>query len=284
LASIAPPSLSEFIFAPGRGLLSIIYGVTTDLYGLEVNPGNMNQWLIEHYGYKSNGNLIWKKIRTYSNNKVSFNNFGGDVEQELRAQRPAILFVPESNPHHFIVATGKVRGTNQDTFSINDPYWAERTTLDDVNYNNRYNEVVKLKPGADLRRGLAIYGSTSPSRHTSRSPNDDPKAKLELLLIDPLNRRVGFDFETQTRIEEIPDATYRCFYWRLFPTEGWAGGSKEINVMDMIDGIYKLKVLGKETGTYSISFYFDNYPEVDESRDIEIQGTNKPGAITKIYF
>ncbi len=112
------------------------YGVTTGIDGKEVNPRNLNEWLIANNGYlKSDKTIKWDKITEYSGGKVTFSIVNGRNDKLLNSDlcngQPPIIKVP----NHFVVATGRICSDTEETWTINDP-GHNITTLQ--GYGNNY--------------------------------------------------------------------------------------------------------------------------------------------------
>ncbi|CAN5359220.1 hypothetical protein BH10PAT1_BH10PAT1_5730 [soil metagenome] len=115
-------------------------------YGFTVNPKDLNTWLnSQPDGYIGNGLLNWLAISRYSEthatNQPSLEfsrqtNTNENLSNELTNNRPAIL----EEPGHFVVATSQT----DTSFTINDPAYSDRPTLD--SYNNTFNSIETYTP------------------------------------------------------------------------------------------------------------------------------------------
>jgi hypothetical protein len=130
----------ETICKKGCALTSAVmvlryYGVTTGIDGKEVNPRNLNEWLIKNDGYTPFGGIVWGTVTRYSNGKISFTIINGRNDEVLNHDlcngKPVIVEVS----NHFVVATGTMCSNDETTWSINDP-GRNLTTLQ--GYGNTY--------------------------------------------------------------------------------------------------------------------------------------------------
>jgi len=130
------------------------FGINKLPDGTILDPGTLNTWLKNNHGYidgKNSGYLNPLAISSLSQKATKINkitSFDGleysriissnnlPLINELNSNRPAIL----EEPGHFIVANG----IKPNTFSIIDPYFANRTDL--TSYNNTFVSLNKLLP------------------------------------------------------------------------------------------------------------------------------------------
>lgn len=99
--------------------------MTLQYYNYEINPFELNNWLINNHGYTRNGNLRWPALSTFTsqfNNEIrpllEYSNlpYNSDyLRSELESERPVIVRLPD--PLHFVVS----KGINNQDFFINDP-------------------------------------------------------------------------------------------------------------------------------------------------------------------
>jgi 3D (Asp-Asp-Asp) domain-containing protein len=225
-------------------------------YGIETNPRDLNDWLRNQftdengngrwdpgeltYGYTSDGGVNWLAVARYSNGLVSYCGYGAKSDSILNSdlcnQRPVILRVPG----HFVVATGKTKVDDTDTWNINDPGYRSRITL--LEYGNDYSSMRRFAPAGVDSSAMII---------TAHSP-------VELYIIDPQDRRMGIDPATGFEVCGIPNARY--YYEESMP------GLSEVKVAEIlnpIDGDYMIEVVGTDTGVYTI-----DYETYDESGDL----------------
>ena len=142
------------------------FGINKLPDGSILDPGTLNIWLKNNNGYmdgKSSGfinpiaiSILSKKAKQI-NNITSFHALeysrviGNDLlslSNSIKNKIPAILDLGG----HFVVA----KGINENTFSINDPYYQNRNNLTD--YNNTFNYFNKLSPSSTDLSYVMIMG------------------------------------------------------------------------------------------------------------------------------
>ena len=135
------------------------YGINTLPNGTLLDPGSLNEWLIDNNGYHRNGSLIWNAISDLSsaekyptikqynpdyeyNGLEHDNDWTGSDERiitDLENDQPVILRV--NNNKHFVLATG----FENDSFLINDPLYPTPKKLSD-DYNDDYQSIRRYIP------------------------------------------------------------------------------------------------------------------------------------------
>jgi hypothetical protein len=176
------------------------YGVEKSPTGETTDPGVLNEWLKANNGYVIGGYIKWPSVAVYSkdaNKKfgtpiIKWVGFGSRndftmLNNELSNNRPVILQVHDLKyGGHFVVAKGIIGST----YSINDPGWRSRTTLEA--YANQFE-------------GMRLYAPTSTDLSAIYIATQSP---TQLFLIDSLGRRVGEDPTTGVIYNEIPNSYY----------------------------------------------------------------------------
>lgn len=131
-------------------------------FGYPISPGALNGWLVGHGGYIQNDLLLWRtavgptggrvrwkwehvpgivaSLRTDDQDIVDRPTQSA-VEQELDKGHLVVAEVRLYGGMHFVVLTGH-RG---DTFTINDPWFADRSTL-----NARYGSYAQAVHSAQV--------------------------------------------------------------------------------------------------------------------------------------
>jgi len=219
-----------------------------ELEGLEVNPLNLNAWLLnEPGGYYGNGDLNLYAVASLSQKAGSpfiYNKFHGWdadlVREEIENGRPVIVDVDLSNigldGSHFVVAKG-IQGS---TFLLNDPDLRDAVTLD-------------------------VYGQTHRSIRTFVPTNTDLSVislaatpPLDFLVTDPQDRRTGVDPVTGLELREIPAAQY--VFQEPLADDGETGvtsgpGTREFRMRKPIPGVYAIELASSVVQTYRIATY-----------------------------
>ena len=198
-------------------------------------------------GFWSNGNVNWTQV---SDGVLAYP--GWDVEkatwslpndarlrQALCAYGPTIVGV--KNFHHFVVVTGfdKAKG-----WEMLDPGHFNNHSLN--MYGGAYNGIRLIK-GPATKPVPAI-----PSRDYILISIHSP---AELLLIDPLGNKVGFDPATNQVVNTIPGSTYwKDGSYNTDPAYVDPDPDKNIMFNHAVAGKYQLKVIGTGAGTYDLEF------------------------------
>ena len=215
--------------------------------GVSTNPSDLNTWLTQNGGYDDSGTYRgaihwyggrlpngswWGGVAAYANSKgvplVGQKQDGecmARVSQSISEGDPIIVQVWNGSYQHWVLVTGQ----SGDTWSIHDPLGKQKLS----DYGDCFQSVVYKSSNVVPRKLAAILVR-------AHSP-------VELVVTDPLGRRVGFDPRSGTSYSEIPDASYGV-------DTGVVGGEgvKEAIVNTPVDGDYTVDVIGSGTGTYSV--------------------------------
>ena len=149
---------------------------------------------------------------------------------------------------HYVLVTGKqINPDGTANFLIADPYFnsnpsspsiSVRTSLDDLHYNNHYETrgTVIDPPDDNSRLNFAIGGVA------------------DILVVDPMGRRIGFDPASGTILSEIPDASH----WtdRLDNDDSGEPDSNSANFVQILQpmtGTYQIVITGFDSGPYTLS-------------------------------
>jgi uncharacterized protein YcfL len=212
------------------------------------NPALLNTWLRTHDGYDGSNFVVHKAIERYAvenNIPVHYHNAVGKndaiLDDYLRSGNPVILGVTNQWGGHFVLATGKTTMNGQSTYSINDPIYGETTLLE--KYSNNYSKII-------------LYSNSPADPRTLRISAHSP---VELLVTDPLGRKLGFDPTSNTTWNEIPNATYTV-------DEISANGAnlpplqdKYLEIIAPLDGNYTVDVIGTGQGAYEIDTFASDW-------------------------
>lgn len=235
------------------------YGITAAVDGQDVNPLKINGWLNNNNGYGKFGDLYWLKVAEYSKTsptglaRMHFDGASGAdtglLDTYLGVRKPAILKVqvPASGgglATHYIVTDGK-RVT---TYRVRDPLLYNTDKLnesaDDLtnhirDYNNQF---------AGLRLYSALAGPVDGITFNIASP-------AELLVTDPLGRRLGIDPVSSSSYSEVPGGSYFTDgvsdIGVANPTSSHA--VKTVFISQPLGGDYQVKVIGTGEGDYAFT-------------------------------
>jgi hypothetical protein len=190
-------------------MLARYYNVLRGYDGSSVDPGTMNEWLLDHDGYTKDGSILWTYALAYlgkdKDGKVvspfglgTLNATNTAVIQEfIRESHPALLF--SKSRGHWILG----RGTIKDGYYVNDPFWYETKTTGDTkdvaNHVQGYNNIISK---------ANLFEHYAESKVLDESLEIVLESPAELLLVDSEGRRLGYDTETDAVIDEMETGTY----------------------------------------------------------------------------
>jgi streptogramin lyase len=135
-------------------MLLSYHGIKKMPNGNTLDPGELNNWLINNNGYSKNGDVLFYQIPKLYKDALQVNGItnykimefekvnGKNVDRlknELTAKHPTILAL--DGGEHFVVATE----ASGDTFKINDPYH-NISLLSDSKYKNDFTGLRVLYP------------------------------------------------------------------------------------------------------------------------------------------
>jgi len=123
-------------------------------YGIDTNPRDLNNWLVNNSGYNSKkGCLVkWQKAPGRTNGIVQWMNYPysatlNEIKSELDNGYPVIAEIKVSKGQHFVVLTG-YSGSD---FYMNDPDGGIQSTV-----NNVYGDPAKYIKGIRLYHGPTV--------------------------------------------------------------------------------------------------------------------------------
>lgn len=218
----------------------------------DVNPLNLNNWLNENNGYIAYGDLDWPKISEYSKilplgsarlrydgrkdfkDSVTLNDY-------LKIDNPVII--KNSQLGHFLIVDGKLDGT----YTVKDPFWYNTRKLDEIATDNSVN----IRDYNNYFDGLRLYSAALVGIDGISFNLASP---AELLITDPLGRRLGKDPIANVEYNEIPESSYG--------QEGISNAGSEVLVLahqikniwipEPISGDYAVQVIGTGDGNYTL--------------------------------
>ncbi|MFQ6119553.1 MAG: hypothetical protein ACE5KE_06680, partial [Methanosarcinales archaeon] len=260
-------------------MLGRYYNIDTAINSSNVDPGNINTWLTNKGGYTSDGRLWWGKGIEYlgfvengeKKKRLSLDYwnapFGSPtIDTYIDSAKPATTY--SSYYGHYFVIDNKIK-IGLGTYTTKDPYWYNTKTLNDnrdipnyiQDYNNRFataNLFSYLTPPQKITSSIYLYLS-SPA---------------ELLITDPLGRKLGKDPIADILYNEIPDGNYTKegpIVTSDIPLEpGDVQESRVVYIPYPIDGEYDIKVIGTESGGYTTGLLV--YDQNGQSKDITQEG------------
>ncbi|PIS39617.1 MAG: hypothetical protein COT33_01040 [Candidatus Nealsonbacteria bacterium CG08_land_8_20_14_0_20_38_20] len=256
-------------------MLGRYYSIDVGIDSTNVDPGNINTWLTSSKGYTSDGRLYWgkgieylgfiedgvKKVRL----TLDYYNepFGSlEINNSLELAKPVIAYSKKFG-HYFIVDNKLTT-----TYGLKDPAWYNTKTLNDPeNLTNKVRDYDNYFDKANLFSYLAVPKPITASIYISLA------SPAELLITDPLGRKLGKDPTTNTVYDEIPDSSYTqegSIITSETPlTE--LPEAKVIYIPTPIDGKYDIQVIGTESGSYTMGLLA--YDETGQSKDTTQTGS-----------
>jgi uncharacterized protein YvpB len=231
------------------------YGDTLAPDGSATTPGTVNQFLKGFsapgvVGY-TNGGVTWAAVADYSSKTYNPNAMQDiqlntpvtysltTLESEIRGQNPVILWLFVGSPNntsfsHFVVATGFDTSTN--TVYINDPESRFTTLKGYLDYYPKLNIQMYYfrKTGSDYS-ALQI-SALAPS---------------QVLVTDPYGNQTGFDPNTTTTVENVPNSVYS------FDPPINEDGNVNTDP-SVIQGSYTVSMLTSPAGLYTVNVYSPN--------------------------
>jgi len=263
-------------------MLGRYYGIDTGIDNTSADPGTINTWLTSNSGYTSDGRLWWSKAINYLgfidrttgktmarfdfNDKTDWNVPASNprIDDFINAAKPIVVY--SSKFGHYFIIDNKL----STAYGLKDPAWYNTKTLNDPenlanrvrDYNNHFNTA-----------NLFSYLSTP--KPITASISLSLASPAELLIIDPLGRKLGRDPIIDINYNEIPDGIYSkegpivTSDVPLAPEQ--IHESKIISIPFPIDGQYDIQVIGIETGTYALDLLV--YNQAWQSKSTAIEGT-----------
>jgi Peptidase_C39 like family len=250
-------SINKTISQKGCALTSL--SMALNFAGLANDPSSLNKFMIETDNDYNGSSVNWgPATRDRSNETLVFNGFRSRSTQALDDALcqgfPVIVgvdFNAEDVPGHFVVVTGK----QGDTYTIADPGFAGRTTLD--SYDN------KFETRGYVRKTDASNSSTANSTFTNLlSRQNENLGELdvavgdnaELLVVNASGLRAGFDFSAKTILEEIAGSSY----FRDSLNDDETGEPAEetghiVQIKEPAEEAYRIDVIGVKRGTSTLS-------------------------------
>lgn len=215
-------------------MLARSYGITKGIDGSDVNPGNFNQWLTAHSGYRPGGNLDFAQAVKYfgtEENGVQKSYFkfkdaplsDAGVKQRVTSGVPVVSQMnakfrrnSEERGTHFVLVT---EALGVDQYGVNDPVWFNTKNLDDdasrttmvQDYNDRIINgrdltftstpvMVASAFSASLVGQTSVLSAVSFVRTTmiltSGTQAENGTAPAEMFMVTPIGGRLGLDPRT----------------------------------------------------------------------------------------
>ncbi|MBI2069960.1 MAG: hypothetical protein HYT79_05100 [Elusimicrobia bacterium] len=243
-------------------------------YGFDVNPLTLNNGLKEADAFDG-ADLIFPKIPAYTDTQDRPFHYtridqptNEQVDLELKEQ-PVIVKVYSigtSDKTHFLV----IKGKQGETYAINDPGNSDIETL--TEYFNRISD--------PLKRKIISLRVLTPESGDSSSVNILGRSPIELLLIDSLGRKTGFDPLASSLVTQIPGAAYESDT-SLGDDTGEGNDEERFAYLELTPappGLYSIQVVGTGEGSYHLNL-INTDSNAQTSLDTQFSGLTMAGKI-----
>lgn len=263
-------------------MLARASGVTTAVDGSDVNPGNMNAWLIDNGGYNSSQSLNWSSalkflgrkdeegvIETPFKLKAHNEKSLANIQLEAKSDNHVMGFSDSVSQGHYFVVSDYTDGK----YLVRDPWFYNTKTLSDVD-----SSALKIKGyNNDLdKANIFTFGQYEKIAGfldiTLASP-------AELRLTDSDGNVTGYD-EDGNRFE-IPTGSYDPFEYIGNPAASTTGDIhyvKRLMVLEA-DGDMTLEVVGTGEGDYSLGIALEDVN--GDSHKLEVVAPTEAGLVDK---
>lgn len=259
-------------------------------FGLTVDPPTLNTWLKDNGGYSRGGAINWAKIGEYARTQLG-TDIGTPIYYAVDSNATTAQFDSARTllatqicryglssvkvyhtkrgrqQQHWVSVYGRTLDTT--SFRISDPNGGGRATLATPYNNNPYK--------------IVFWRRTTPSDPSHLGLHLNSPA--EMLVTDPLGRRIGVDPTSGARYQEIPDAAYSTEFLNGDGDndDQRTHESKELLIPHPAAGTYQVQVTGTGTGTYSMDL--DAQYQNDQSSQASVPDTPTwPGAVHSYSF
>jgi len=248
---------TDKIRAKGCALTSLAMALS--FAGVDTDPGALNALLLDGNGY-SGRSVNWDPaVRAASEGALRFyqrrRTWDDPAAEEflnaaLAAGYPVVVGVKlnaNDVPGHFVLVTGYENGQ----YTIQDPGYANRTTLDD--YNGEYVTRGIVVPGGFVAPN-SVRAQGVPGDLSGLTVAVDQHASV--LVTDALGRRTGYDAGAGVEREEIPASAH--FHEGLEDDLDLSPPSQfsdSVGVFQPASGTYAVKLSGLTEGTFNVTVH-----------------------------
>jgi hypothetical protein len=260
-------------------------GITTDIVGKNVDPGNMNEWLAAVGGYTTGGYLWWLAGQAYFG-ELSSGEFGkgGEIRSRFAEYDSASVdtktFIDEAlaagdkvvlgyKDGHYVWITEKT----ENSYLLNDPSWYLTRTASDTkavnvrNYGNTFNTAHTIKITDEP---VLLTGGSIESYITGTA---------ELLYEDALGNKVGY--EDGSVVVDL-DRSWYSQNIALSTEEDEVLSDVKHLLVQQTGGIATIEVVGVGVGSYEVEFF--TISETGKVTTFSFTGLTFPGVTTTFSF
>lgn len=288
-------SCGSKIYQCGCAITSMImlgryYDINTALDNSDTNPRNINNWLVNNSGYSVDGGLVWAKGVEYlgidddgiKKSKLVFDHYNTTnnnlIDGYVNSANPTIVF--NNIFGHYFIVDGKLKsglGENDYTYTIKDPYWYNTQKLNQVADATKY-----IQGYNNYFQKANLFSYSEIPRQISASIYIYLASPAELLITDPMGRRLGKDQNSGVVYNEIPNSIYtydEAIVSSELPINSNSTHKTKVIYIPSGDvGDYDVKVIGTGTGSYTVSTLI--YDNQGNSHTKLLTGNTQPNLIT----
>lgn len=128
-------------------------------FGVDTDPGRLNQWLKENNGFMGSNSIIWSKAIEMTEGRVNYlgmQNFSQSADMDtinlyIDSGFPVLARMNFQNTPHYVVITGRSEGT----YFINDPWYENPARTINEAYEPIDNPAAAIK-------GIVLFTSDYP--------------------------------------------------------------------------------------------------------------------------
>lgn len=229
-----------------RGCAITSASMVLGYHGATTTPRAVNTWLRDNDGYGLGGMTKFTHVARFGRSmepQIAYDQTYFDTTSATRLRELICKFGPQvigvRNLGHFVAAFGWDPARR--TFLIHDPAGGVSRTLE--YYGNVFNGI-RLITGKE---------KTVTDRSGIRIAFHSP---VEIVVTDPLGRRIGYDPRLGVRYGEVPAAGYGAVLLDDDETGGLAADEdvKALEIGQPVAGTYTVSVMGTDAGTYTAEF------------------------------
>lgn len=240
-----------------RGCALTSAAMVLSYHGIDTDPVKLNEWLKQHGGFDSTGGIYMHKALTdYSKdmshgtlivNKLGIvkksyfgvpNPFADDqLSKDICQYGPQIMKINYDDGHeHNVVAVGRIK---------RDENWGIADSVDGT-----YATMKRWDPT------YAMYTQVAGPEYTFTDIQSSLTIRFhspgQLVLTDPLGRKLGYDPILQKEYHEIPNGSYNILYQSALNGPPDQDPTKELDLPVPQEGEYTLTITGTGTGSYDL--------------------------------
>ena len=223
-----------------KGCALACLAMALEYEGVLTDPGALNT-LMTQYGDFVGTSVNWDAAtRDASDDTLEFHAYRTAdfqyLNQTLANGYPVIAGVnlnADGEPAHFVLVTGYQNGQ----YLINDPGHADATTL--AHYHNQFETRGYVGDPAGDVSGLDFSSGNA----------------ADILVVDPLGRRTGYDPASGMVLQEIPQSAYFLDALENSDLTGAPGTdtAHQVEIYQPLRGNYQILLSGSNAGTYQLA-------------------------------